>query len=88
MLEWVKYPKDTDTTKTSYTYDSMYRMATASARIDANTVLTASYTYTDDLLTAIQTGSTTYSFNYGDFDQLRNIKTESRTPLAPFAQTP
>ena len=34
VLEWVKYPEDTDSTKTAYTYDSMYRMATAAATTD------------------------------------------------------
>ena len=60
VLEWVKYPKDSDTTKTSYTYDSMCRMETAAVTTDTNTALTASYTYTDDLLTGWNGVSFTY----------------------------
>ncbi len=79
VLEWVKYPKDTDATKTSYTYDSMYRVASAAATTDTGTALTASYTYTDDLLTKITTGSTEYTLSYGDFALRSNIKIGSRT---------
>ena len=37
------------------------------------------YTYSDDMLTAIQTGSTTYSFAYGDFALRSSTKIGSRT---------
>ena len=70
VLEWVKYPNDTDATRTNYTYDELYRMATASAAVPGlsdGTALTASYTYEDDLLTEIQTASTSYEFAYGYF---------------------
>ena len=86
MLDWVKYPKDSDTTRTNYTYDSMYRMATATATTDTGTALTASYTYADDLLTKIQTGSTTYNFGYGSFDLRSSITIGSRT-LASYGYT-
>lgn len=79
VLEWVKYPKDTDATKTAYTYDSMYRVASAAATTDTGTALTASYTYTDDLLTKITTGSTEYTLSYGDFALRSNIKIGNRT---------
>lgn len=89
VLEWVQYPNDTDYTWTSYTYDSMYRLANARA-IDAtlspSTTLTASYTYTNDLLTEIETTSTTYSFVYGDFAQRSSIMVGDRT-LASYTYT-
>ena len=86
VLEWVKYPEDTDTTRTNYTYDSMYRMATAAATTDTGLALSAKYTYTDDMLTAIQTGSTTYTFGYGNFALRSNVKIGSRT-LASYTYT-
>ena len=67
VLEWVKYPEDTDATRTNYTYDQMYRMVSASAVTDTNLHQSATYTYTDDLLTRLQTPSTRYTFKYGDF---------------------
>ena len=89
VLEWVQYPNDTETSRTTYTYDSMYRMATATAAVSglsSGTALTASYTYTNDLLTEIETGSTTYSFSYGDFAQRSSIQIGSRT-LASYTYT-
>ena len=79
VLEWVKYPEDTDATKTSYSYDSMYRMTGAAATTNTGTALTVGYTYSDDMLTAIQTGSTTYSLAYGDFALRSSTKIGSRT---------
>lgn len=79
VLEWVKYPRDTDATRTNYTYDSMYRLASAAVDPDYSSALTVNYTYTDDLLTEIETGSTTYSFSYGDFARCSNIQIGSRT---------
>ena len=89
VLEWVQYPNDTETSRTTYTYDSMYRMATATAAVSglsSGTALTASYTYTNDLLTEIETGSTTYSFSYGDFAQRSSIQIGSRM-LASYTYT-
>ena len=79
VLKSVQYPKDTSTTKTTYSYDSMYRLASAAATSDYGSALMASYTYTDDLLTEIETGSTTYSFSYGDFARRSSIQIGSRT---------
>ena len=73
VLKSVKYPNDSDTTKTTYTYDSMYRMTTASAMAGTEN-LTAAYTYENDLLTKITTGSTTYNFGYGNFGLRTDIK--------------
>ena len=86
VLEWVQYPNDTATSRTTYTYDSMYRIASATAAPSGGTALTADYTYTDDLLTTIETGSTTYAFAYGDFAQRSSIKIGSRT-LASYTYT-
>ena len=72
VLNWVQFPEDTEATRTEYTYDDMYRKATATANLyngEENTghVLSAEYTYEDDLLKKIQTPSTTYNIDYGKF---------------------
>ena len=76
LLEWVQYPEDTEATRTEYTYDQMYRTATVSAGLDSTVdgVLSASYTYEDDLLKTIQTPSTTYHFEYGKFSLRTAVK--------------
>lgn len=66
-------------TKTSYTYDSMYRIASTAATTNTGTALNVSYSYADDMLTSIETDSTTYSFNYGDFSLRSNIAIGSQT---------
>jgi RHS repeat-associated protein len=86
VLEWVQYPEDTTATRTEYTYDNMYRLAKAETDVSTGTTLTASYGYTNDLLTSIATGSTTYSFTYGAFALRSNIKIGSRT-LASYTYT-
>ena len=85
VLLWVQYPNDTDASRTEYTYDNMYRLASTEMDVGANT-LSASYTYTDDLLTKIQTGSTTYNFTYGSFSLRSAVKVGSRT-LASYSYT-
>ena len=82
LLEWVKYPKDTEATKTNYTYDEMYRMASVNATGNvingtANHYST-NYTYEDDLLKTIQTPSTTYSFTYGAFSLRTGVNVGTR----------
>jgi len=79
VLKSVKYPEDTDATKTTYTYDSMYRVASAAANTDTGLNLSASYSYSDDLLTKIQTPSATYNFTYGDFALRTNVKVGEQT---------
>jgi RHS repeat-associated protein len=89
VLEWVQYPNDTPESRTTYTYDDMYRIKTALASVPGlseGTALTATYDYTGDLLTEIQTGSTTYSFTYGAFSQRTGVSIGSR-PLATYAYT-
>ena len=86
LLEAVQYPEDTTATRTEYTYDSMCRLSAASADTDTGYTLSASYTYTDDLLTKLTTGSTTYNFAYGNFAQISSIKVGTQT-LASYTYT-
>ena len=79
VLEWVQYPEDTEATRTEYSYDTMYRLASATADVDTGYSLDAAYTYAFDLLTSIETNSTTYNFTYGDFDQISSISAGTRT---------
>ena len=78
LLDWVQYPEDTTATRTEYTYDEMYRTATVAATTDTALNLSANYTYEDDLLKAIQTPSTTYTFEYGDFSLRSAVKIGNR----------
>ena len=86
ILEWVQSPKDTEQTRTEYTYDNMYRLASAAVTTDTGTALSVQYTYEDDLLTKLETESTTYTFAYGDFALRSSIKIGSRT-LAEYDYT-
>ncbi len=86
VLDWVQYPEDTEATRTEYTYDSMYRMATAACETDTGLGLSATYTYADDRLTAIATPTTTYSFDYGKFGLRTGVSIGSRT-LATYNYT-
>ncbi len=88
VLEWVKYPNDSDNTKTTYSYDdNMYRLVSAAATVDTGGTLSASYGYTDDLLTSITTPSTTYNFTYGDFGLRSSVKVGSGFTLATYSYT-
>ena len=78
LLDWVQYPEDTAATWTEYTYDNMYRTATVAATTDTALNLSANYTYEDDLLKTIQTPSTTYTFEYGDFSLRSAVKIGNR----------
>ena len=80
VLNWVQYPEDTDGThRTEYDYDEMYRMAQAEMYLDDDNTLSAIYGYTQDgLLSTIQTPSTTYTFNYGQFDLRENVLVGNR----------
>ena len=86
VLNWVQYPEDTADTRTEYTYDNLFRMATASATTDTGLELNASYTYTEDLLTKIQTPTTEYTFQYGNFALRSTVKAGDKT-LASYAYT-
>ncbi len=85
VLEWVQSPEGTAGSRTTYTYDSMYRVASTSAAVAGQT-FSASYTYENDLLTQIQTGSTNYTFSYGDFGLRTAVAIGSRT-LASYTYT-
>ena len=95
VLTCVQYPNDTDgsedpdnpkDTRTNYTYDSMYRMASAACTTDKGNILSAEYTYEDDRLKTIQTPSTTYNFTYGDFGLRTSVKAGATT-LAEYIYT-
>ena len=77
VLEWVQYPEDTNSTQTEYTYDTMYRVTRAEVTTNTGYKLTADYTYTDDLLTELETASTTYTFGYGSFGLQTYVKAGS-----------
>ena len=61
-------------------------MTSVTASTDTGETLTANYTYADDLLTKITTGSTVYNFAYGNFGQTSSIKVGSQT-LASYSYT-
>ena len=86
VLEWVQYPEDTEATRTNYTYDSMYRLASAAATTDTGKAMSVSYSYTNDLLASVTTPSTTYSFSYGSFGLASSVKIGTRT-LASYSYT-
>ena len=79
LQEWVQFPEDDETTRTEYTYDEMYRTASIAASTDTGLNLSASYTYTDDLLTNMDTPTAHFSFSYGDFDLRTTVKVGTRT---------
>lgn len=80
--------EEKEDTTTHYTYDTMCRMASAAVTTDTGLNLSASYTYgTDsssaadnDLLSSIQTASTTYNFTYGDFSLRSSIQIGTGDP--------
>ena len=80
------YYCDTDATRTEYSYDNMYRLASAEATTDQGRAPTAQYTYTNDMLTEIKTASTTYTFAYGNFALRSSIRIGSQT-LASYTYT-
>ena len=76
VLEWVQYPEDTEATRTNYTYDDMFRVQSEGMRTDTNQNMSAMYTYTDDLLTALRTITTDYIFTYGNFGLRNSVKAD------------
>ena len=75
MLEWLKEPGQTDAQRTNYTYDNLYR-TTGVSQDGAS----ASYAYTNDLLTSLAAPSgTSYTLNYGSFDLPASVKIGTRT---------
>ena len=86
VLEAVQYPEDLFDNRTEYGYDSMCRLAMATAYVDTGYSLYVTYGYTNDLLTRITTNSTTYNFTYGDFAQRSSVQIGNRT-LASYTYT-
>jgi len=86
MLLWVQYPEDTAESKTVYTYDELYRVATAQGTDGGSNTLSAAYTYDNDRLTKVQTPTTAYTFTYGDFGLRSSVKAGSYT-LASYSYT-
>ncbi len=86
VLEWVKYPEDTDATRTNYTYDEMYRLSGVSSLLDTGKTLGVSYTYNEDRLEEIRAGGDTLYLAYTDFDQIDWIGTDFLT-LASYTYT-
>ena len=78
VLNWIKAPGETDTTRTNYTHDNLYRTTSVAKSGTSN-----SYTYTDDLLAGITSASgTAYAFTYGVFDQISSVKAGTRTLIS------
>ena len=86
VLEAVQYPEELFDNRTEYGYDSMCRLAMATAYVDTGYSLYVTYGYTNDLLTRITTNSTTYNFTYGDFAQRSSVQIGNRT-LASYTYT-
>ncbi len=86
VLEWVRYPGDPSDMRTEYTYDDIYRLLEVEAHTDTDNHLSATYTYASDLLTALETASTRYSFTYGAFDQRTSVEIGDRV-LATYSYT-
>lgn len=86
VLDWVQNPGDTEATRTNYAYDSVFRPTGVTAATNTGLSLSAGYQYENDYLSQITTGSTTYSFTYGDFGLRETVKAGSYT-LATYAYT-
>ena len=75
VLTYVQRPGENSSTRTNYTYDSLWRNTSVSKQSTSN-----SYVYTDDLLSSLVNGSgTTYTFNNGVFGQTNTVKIGMRT---------
>ena len=80
LLMWVRYPNDTDATRTVYTYDSMYRPVSTSCTTDTGeTFLTTYERNSDGYLTEISSRSSEYSFTYGVFGLRTSVSVGERT---------
>lgn len=86
ILEWVRYPNDTEATRTEYTYDAMFRLLSATKDLNSTSAFSAAYTYSNDNLATIQTNSSRYTFTYGAFGLRETIKVGNIT-LATYSYT-
>ncbi|MBO5097888.1 MAG: RHS repeat protein, partial [Agathobacter sp.] len=88
VLEAVQYPKDTDgtnntvDTRTKYEYDKMFRLIKTTTTTTSGEEMSVEYSYDpdsngksmSDMLTQVSTGSSVYTFTYGDFSLRKNVK--------------
>ena len=94
VLEWVRYPKDTEATRTNYTYDEMYRMTQATDKVSRpyytetsnSYTQRAAYVYENDMLKSVTTTGETYNFTYGNFGLRTGVSVGSRN-LATYSYT-
>ena len=86
VLEWVKYPNDTEATRTNYTYDAVNRLSGISVTTNQGKTLSVAYTFSDDRLTKLQTNSTAYDFTYNAFGDRTSVKIGTRS-LATYTYT-
>lgn len=78
VLNWTQAPGENTATRTNYSHDSRYRITGVS-----KSAASVEYTYNSDLLTAISTASgTNYSYTYGVFDLISNVKMGSRALIS------
>ena len=79
LLEWVQAPGDTEDTRTVYTYDSMYRISSISAGLRNSLTgetgqMSVVYGYENSVLHTIQTPTTTYTLNHGNFGLRESVQ--------------
>ena len=76
LLEWVQAPRDSESTRTVYEYDSMYRLTRVSEGLVTSTTteMQVMYTYTDDELTEIQNNFNSYYLSYIDSGELSSVR--------------
>lgn len=78
VLNWTQAPGENTATRTNYSHDSRYRITGVS-----KSAASVEYTYNSDLLTAISTASgTNYSYTYGVFNLISNVKMGSRALIS------
>ena len=87
VLNSVQYPEDTEETRTTYTYDVMYRVMGSEVTADTGTPLYAFYSYSGDYLTGISTGTTEYSIEYNDLFGLRQRIHIDESPIVFYYYT-
>lgn len=85
-LDWVQYPEDTETTRTKYTYDEMFRLKKTASTTDQGKNMSAAYAYDGDMLTQITTPKTAYTFAYRSFGLRKSVVIGS-TALATYYYT-
>ena len=84
ILEWVKEPNETNTSRTNYTYDNMHRLTGASQSGSG-----AAYSYdASDLLSGITAPSgTVYGYTYNQYYQPKTVTIGGNTVLTNYYST-